>query len=101
LPIKVVLQDIRGCATDQVLDPNCLLQRIWPIADGSFPLLQYIDPYGNTIFNQVQMGQVLKELEILSSKTNEGDETLLVSKVRTIAQRCRDNPRAHLRFVGD
>ena len=55
MPIKVVLQDIRGCAIDQVLDPNCLLQRIWPIEDGSFPLLQYIDPYGNTIFNQVQM----------------------------------------------
>jgi hypothetical protein len=61
MPINIVLQTIQGNVLGQLLDPYNDLAQVWPVGKESFPLLQYIDPYGNTIFNQKQMPQVLKE----------------------------------------
>ena len=101
MAIKVVLQRVRGEVIDQVLDPDRDLERIWLVDDESFPLLQYIDPYGSTIFNEKQMGQVLEELELMAGRARGDRESMLLSRIKALALHCRDHPHEYLRFVGD
>jgi hypothetical protein len=101
MSIEIILQRENGEAVDQVLDFHSDLGRIWPIGGEAFPLLQYIDPYGNTIFNGPQMGEVIRELDSLAvSATTEAARSLL-TEVRGLAVRCRNNEHLYLKFVGD
>ena len=60
MPISVALQNINGKKFKQVVPPMGLLNRLLPIEDSRFPLLRYVDPYGNTIFNGLQMHPLLE-----------------------------------------
>jgi hypothetical protein len=55
MPIFVVLQTIEGKRLDEASPASSVLNRLLPFGDVSFPLLGFIDPYGNTIFNGTQM----------------------------------------------
>src|SRR5437868_795552 len=101
MAIKVILEAIRGKALDEVLDPYNEVSALWPIDDGSFPLLQFIDPYGNTIFNGKQMSHVMKELELLSGLCSHDTQKLMLDRIKMLAIHCRDNPHEFLRFSGD
>jgi hypothetical protein len=102
MPIDAVLQNIGGTRKlDSVLDKYGDLHKCLPIEDTSFPLLQYVDPYGDTIFNPRQMPQLLSELELTMSRCSGEEPKLLLTKVRELAEKCRDARHLYLRFVGD
>lgn len=101
MPINVVLQQEGGKVLEQVIDFRADLATVWPIDNPSFPLLQYIDPYGNTFFNGRQMPQVIRELNSLIGNTSNDSCVLLLRQVEQLAERCRDNPHEYLRFEGD
>jgi len=101
MPVKVFLQDVKGKKIDQVIDRYADLDRLWPVGDKSFPLLQYIEPYGSTIFNTRQMEQVLLELDLMASRTTGGEDSALLGRIRALAVQCRDHPHLYLRFLGD
>jgi hypothetical protein len=65
VPIKAVPQTIHGKEQGKVLGDRAILNRILPIGDPRFPMLRYVDPYSNTIFNGTQMYPVLEELDRL------------------------------------
>ncbi len=67
-------------------------------ANGHFKLLQYIDPYGDTYFNRVQMGDFLRDWDSLLPDVQENAQWTLVRKM---AIRCRDEVHLYLRFIGD
>jgi hypothetical protein len=77
------------------------LAQIWPIADSSFPLLQYIDPYGNTIFNGAQMPQVKNELSLLIERAPKQEQKEVLRLVLDLATVCGKHPHLFLRFHGD
>ena len=57
MPIKVALQTIDNKKLEQVV-PNAaeVVINDWlPFGDPIYPMLQYVDEYGNTIFNGLQM----------------------------------------------
>lgn len=101
MPIKIILQREHGEAVDQVLDPYGDLARSWPSGEESFPLLQYIDPYGHTVFNAMQMRQVIRELEVLKDQVTTDAAKSMIERVRELAARCRDTSHLYLSFVGD
>jgi hypothetical protein len=65
------------------------------------PLLGGIDPYGDTVFNGIQMYRFLREWLEVSAKTSTPEERALVSKIEELAHRCRDEVHLYIRFVGD
>ena len=68
MPIAVFLEDIHGTnRRGTVADGYGGLNRCLPIGDESFPLLRYVDPYGNVVFNHLQMQQLLEEINSLIS----------------------------------
>jgi hypothetical protein len=101
MPLKVVLQTIDGKRFDEALPPNAALNRILPFGNNTFPLLQFIDPYGDTIFNGIQMRAFLPEWSQLTYCVTDGEESEFMLKVRAMAERCKHEPHVLLRFVGD
>jgi hypothetical protein len=101
MAINVYLQNLKGEKEDQVFDLHNSLARLWPISDPSFPLLQYIDPYGNVIFNGMQMPEVRKELELLVEKSSSDEQKTVLRRIHDLAVRCQDHPHKFLRFRGD
>lgn len=101
MAINVYLQNIDGKKEDQVFDLNNSMARLWPISDSSFPLLQYIDPFGNTIFNGAQMAEIRREIELLMNKASTEDQKVVLRGVTELAKRCEEGPHKYLRFRGD
>ena len=101
MPISVVLQDIHGKRIQELEPPGGLLDRLLPIEDHRFPMLRYVDPYGNTIFNGGQMCPVLEELDRVAARVSGKAEKEILATLRELAIYCRDHPHTYLRFIGD
>ena len=72
-----------------------------PTGDPSFQLLCYIDPYGNTIFNQLQIDEFLTEWDKLRPEAKTKDDMAAWSGVKQLATRCKEEVHLYLRFMGD
>jgi hypothetical protein len=68
------------------------------LPDADFVLLHYIDPYGDTIFNRVQMDDFLTDWNRVRPTDVEREQWSLV---RDMALRCRDEVHLYLWFIGD
>ena len=101
MTIAIFLQNIHGVKRAEALDPDYSLAHLWPIEDSSFPLLQYIDPYGNAVFNRAQMPQIIKELETLRAKATSEKQKRVITEIIDLAATCRDRPHTFLNFRGD
>ncbi|SRR5208337_453867 len=99
--INVYLQTVDGRKKEEVFDLHYSLARLWPIGDPSFPLLQYIDPYGNAIFNGVQMSEIRKELARLIDKSSDQEQRDVLRRIDELAAQCEKHPHQFLRFRGD
>jgi hypothetical protein len=102
MPIAVFLEDIHGTnRRGTVADGYGGLNRCLPIGDESFPLLRYVDPYGNVVFNHLQMQQLLEEINSLISGCSDQESKDLLENVRELAEKCRSSNHLYLRFRGD
>jgi hypothetical protein len=100
--LEIVLQTESGAKIDSVADPkNYLGKLLSQIDDENHPLLGGIDPYGDTVFNGIQIRRFLLEWEAVSSNAVTTEERELVSKIEELALRCRDEVHLYIRFVGD
>ena len=62
--IDVRVESESGEVQDEVLDDNNLTEKLLPDReDGTSPCLRFVDPFGDTLFNQIQIPLVVKELE--------------------------------------
>lgn len=100
LTIKLESED--GGDLESVYDPRGLIGRLLPHPDEeSYCCLRFIDPYGNTVFNPLQMPTFLAEWRRLYSAEISDDERTLLDTVQTLAVRCRDDRHVYLKFYGD
>ena len=99
--IKIILQTVDGKREDEVVDSDYSLAKVWPVEDPSFSLLQYIDPYGNAIFNRQQMRELQKELEILITRASTDEQKDVIRRIVALATKCQQHPHLFLRFRGD
>ncbi len=63
----------------------------------SFKLLCYLDPYGNTTFNHLQMDDLIKDLQNLKQM----EFSPLLDKILRLAERCKKEAHTYLAFYGD
>lgn len=96
-----MLQNIHGKKIREFAPAGGVLDRLIPIDNHRFPMLRYVDPYGNTIFNGGQMYPILEELDRLAGEVSAEDEKEILASLRDLAVYCRDHPHTYLRFVGD
>lgn len=101
MAIDIYLQSADGKKHGQVFDLNNSLSRLWPIGDSSFPLLQYLDPYGDAIFNRSQMPEIRKELELLHQRSATEEQRTVLVQILGLVKKAEKEPHWFLRFVGD
>ncbi len=70
-------------------------------ADGSFPLLSGIDPFGKTVFNHLQMDEFLREWEKVKERVKDESQMESWRRVKQMAETCRQDRDLYLRFVGN
>ena len=98
----IELQDEWGGKIEGVYDPKNLLDRLLPeINLDSSPMLSSLDPYGDTTFNSLQMRRFLQEWVGVGAKAQSLEEKELVSKIESLARRCRSEVHVYLKFIGD
>ena len=62
--IDVRVETESGEVQDEVLDDKNLTEKLLPEReDGTSPCLRFVDPFGDTLFNQIQIPLVIVELE--------------------------------------
>lgn len=100
--LTAILETENGVPLRKVFDPPGLLHRLLPVYDDeSFHLLRFVDPYGSTVFNRLQMERFLLEWQRIADKAQTPEEHDLVYRIERLAWRCRNEVHLYLRFDGD
>ena len=67
----------------------------------SYPRIAEIDPYGDTVFNKLQIPALLNELDgVLHEMDNPGEQQWLLD-LRALAERCGGGTHLYLKLIGD
>ena len=101
--LEIQLQGEFGNQIEGIADPKDHLARLLPPYEqsASYPLLASIDPYGDTVFNRLQIPRFLSEWAEVVSKARRQEEQWLVSEIDRLARRCSDEVHTYLKFIGD
>jgi hypothetical protein len=101
--IEVQLQDQVGGRIDSVADPENRLGDLLRLGEksDSYPMLAGIDPYGDTVFNPLQMPRFLSEWADVVSKAQSEEDQKLVTQIESLARRCATEVHTYLKFIGD
>ena len=67
--------------------------------NSTFKLLKYLNPYGDTTFNNLQIRDLINDLEIL--KIKEPNDSILIDEIIKLANSLENEPHMYLTFYGD
>jgi hypothetical protein len=100
--IRVALENEKGGTLQEVKGDTHLLDPVLPDAEeAEFQCVRFIDPYGDTVFNRLQMKQFLEEWEVLAKRVRGTETSKVFEEVRELARQCRAEPHSYLKFYGD
>lgn len=97
------LQDERGTPVEEAVmdEDNLLHEVIPPPEDESYQCLRFIDWYGDTTFNRLQMRRFIREIDRLRCTTSAPKEHKLLDQIRALATRCQREVHLYVKFIGD
>jgi hypothetical protein len=101
--LEIQLQDEWGGRIEGIADPKNLLADLLPSDEKSdaYPTLAGIDPYGDTVFNPLQIPRFLSEWADVVSNARTEEDRAFVSEIGRLARRCADEVHTYLKFIGD
>lgn len=100
--IDVRWEDERGERLAELTDPGFLVARFLPPLDArEFPCLRFVDPAGDTVFNQAQIAEVVRELERLSAKRHEPRVEAHLRSVLEFVRKAVGQTHTYIKFYGD
>jgi len=96
MSLVVKLEDDLGEHSEWVI-----LSGVFPVAgDEAFVLLSGVDPFGKTVFNHMQMEAFLREWDLAKDRVRDESQMEAWTKVKQMAEACREDRDLYLRFVG-
>jgi len=100
--INVHWQDEGGGQLAAVDDDRSTFSHIIQrLRDDRSVCLRFIDPWGDTTFNQLQIPVLIEELECASAETNAREEREQIALILHLAHRSVGVTHTYLRFIGD
>jgi hypothetical protein len=100
LPFSITLETENHEVIETIYEIKWLLE--FPDAsDQNYCCIKYIDRYGNTVFNRLQMNDLIDEMKALKEKSNNQEVNNLINKIVDLAEKCRGEPHLYLIFYGD
>ena len=102
--IDVALVNERHEPKQEVFDPRQHLTHLatdqWPKLENSV-CLRFIDPWGDTVFNQSQVPVLLVELEYSAASQTDPELKSHLEKVCRLVARAKDQTHMYIKFIGD
>ena len=99
--IDVRLETEAGDEIETLLDFDDSLQKILLECDPTASVtLRFIDSYGNTGFNRLQMPRLIAELESARERLRDEIAAKFAEEVLRLALRCQDEVNTYLKFYG-
>ena len=101
--INLYWQNEKGEKLAQLLDGNFLVSKFLPGVEArDFPCLRFVDPAGDTVFNQAQIQQLILELEGLARqrKFRSAVQEHLEAVLEFVRQAVGET-HTYINFVGD
>jgi hypothetical protein len=103
MSVNVRLETERGECVAELEDPDGALGRVLSALEtGESRYWRFIDPYGDTVFNRLQMEPFLIELDAIERR-HLADTVVRqwLAGLEPLARRCRDEVHLYLKFLGD
>lgn len=95
-------EDEHGKQIDEVPDPQMCISHLVLNTDlTETTCLRFIDPYGNTTFNQLQIPILIEELKSVVQKIQDDRTRNHLQQVIALAEKSRDEIHTYLKFYGD
>lgn len=92
----------RGEQLAELPDPGYLVEQFLPPFDSrDFPCLRFVDPAGDTVFNQPQITQVVSELERLSTRSHDPQVERHLQAVLEFIRQAVGHAHTYIKFYGD
>lgn len=63
--------------------------------------LRYLDSWGNTIFNHLQMDDLMQDLRRVRNFATNKEQRELLDKIEEFAERCNKGVHLYVKFSGD
>lgn len=102
--INVAWVDERHEPKQEVYDPRQVFTHLatsrWPELSGSV-CLRFIDPWGDAVFNQAQIPELLQELRGELAETRDTEVRSHLEKVIQLVQRAVNQTHTYIKFLGD
>lgn len=103
MAIDMRLEDENGAERAVVLSPlrSEFVSLIPEMTAPDYPCLRYVDPYGDTTFNQLQMPQLLSDLERILPNCTTPDTRNHVGAMIDLVRKATDEVHTYIKFYGD
>jgi hypothetical protein len=99
--MDVRLENDTGEAIETLIDSgDCLEKIILECELERSPTLRFIDPFGNALFNRLQIPYLIREVELAREQLSDGRAADFAEDLLALARRCRDEANSYLKFHG-
>jgi hypothetical protein len=100
--IELRWEDERGEPLAELGDPGFLVVRFLPPFDArDFHCLRFVDPAGDTVFNQAQISELVHELERLSARRFDPRVETHLRAVLEFVRQAVGKSHTYIKFHGD
>jgi hypothetical protein len=99
--IDAQTQDERGVVIGKLLDPQSLTQILISDEANRTTCLRFIDPYGDTLFNQLQIPVLISELEKMIAVCTNAEAKQHGEELLTLIVGAKDEVHIYVKFIGD
>jgi hypothetical protein len=100
--IVLIWEEDCGTELARLNDPQSLMQKWLPPESAlEFAYLRFIDPYGDTIFNMLQLPMLLQELKACCSNALEAKVADHLNKAIALVAGAQGFIHTYVRFIGD
>ena len=100
--IELIWEEENGKELARLSDPQSLLaQFLPPESDLNFACLRFVDPYGDTVFNTLQIPVVMRELQTTLSYPLSPPVEEHLHKTISLVVGAQGYIHTYLRFIGD
>jgi hypothetical protein len=100
--IDLRVESESGEVQDEILDDDNLTEKLLPDQDdAASPCLRFVDRDGDTVFNQLQLPILLKELEIRLRAVRSPDVMSHGTALLNLLKSALDQEHTYLRFSGE
>jgi hypothetical protein len=100
--IELVWEEENGAELARLGDPKSYMQKWLPPEPAlEFACLRFVDPYGDTVFNTLQLPVLLQELKKCHSNSLEFSVAEHLNEAIALVSKSQGYIHTYVRFVGD